>query len=281
MAMRLPSNLVFLRAGLLASVLSLVCALVLAFPTSSAGAQIDDETAAAREHFREGLALADRGDWEVALLEFERALVLRDSPAVRVNLAHTLEHLGRLVDALSQLDHLEDGGEASRAVTLEAQALRDELTPRIGRIVVAVRGETANTEVQVAGRPIARDAWRSPIAADPGSVTVALRRGESVLDTTEVTVPEGGVAHVTLGVVAADLSPAGVGGEGGELGGIPGSLALDDGGGENVAETWWLWTIVGVAVGGVVAAVIAGVLLSQPPSPTSGDFMPGVLEIGP
>jgi hypothetical protein len=94
------------------------------------------------------------------------------------------------------------------------------------------------------------------------------------------------VAHVVLtapGSVAPDVEPpvapdlASV-----TPPAIEASAATHEEGHEDVAQTWWLWTIVGVVIVGAGVGIGVGVWAgSQPAGPSqTGDFMPGVVRIG-
>jgi hypothetical protein len=59
------------------------------------------ELAVARERFREGVAAAERGRYDVAVRAFRAALEVRDAAAVRFNLASALFELGEDVEAFA------------------------------------------------------------------------------------------------------------------------------------------------------------------------------------
>lgn len=245
-----------------------VCVLLVTLSTGAGrayaqAAPSDDETAQARALFAEGLELADGGDWERAVHRFRRALELRDAAPVRYNLATSLARMGRLVEALEEVARVVDMADADEEVRAAAQQLREEITPRLGRLSVLVDGETEGTHVTVDGRP-----WEaaSGVAApsDPGVRVVRLMRDMAELDLEEADVPEGGATTVHLEVLAES--------HGARAAPDEASAGSDDA---------WIWgvviAVVAVAAGG---AVLTGVLLSdQGPQPSQGDFMPPVLEI--
>ncbi|MGF1464818.1 MAG: tetratricopeptide repeat protein [Sandaracinaceae bacterium] len=156
----------------------------------------------ARLRFQEGLDHADRGDWERAVERFRRALELRDAPPVRFNLARSLAEMGRLVEAIEELDVVLAAPRASAEVLQAARALRDGLAPRLGRLRVGVQAPVGEISVTVDGRPLpASDLGRS-VVTDPGVRVLRLLRGVEELDVEEVDVPEGGAAAVVLEVPA-------------------------------------------------------------------------------
>jgi hypothetical protein len=218
----------------------------------------EDAAERARAYFNEGLALADRGDWPSAVEQFEQALALRDAPSIRINLAVSLSHLGRLTEALEHLDG--DLSAAPAELRQQAHDLRVEIEPRVGRLVPRVR-EPDPSCVVIAGRRELPSTTLEPIAFDPGSVTVRLVCSGVQADSVEVVVPEGGAAHVVLARApgaAIDTTP-------------PSTSGSDD---------TWLWVGVGLGAAALVGAAVAvGVVLSQP-SHATGDFDPPTLTFG-
>lgn len=285
-SLRATSTFASSGTSLVACVLGLSVALGCA---PVARAQDRSPTEEARALFQEGIALADRGDWATAVTRFRDALALRDTPTIRYNLARCLQRLARYVEALEQLDALENGERATALVRRQAAQIRADVEPRIGRIVVQVRGAGADHYVTLDDRPLDPTRLADPIPVDPGTRHVALHAGDRVLERIEVVVPEGGAAHVVLSAaiasaVAAEPTPAG---------GIP-SPSLPEGatsvGGDrrdapstsepSVLESWWLWTIVGVAVAAGVGVGVGVAVADQPPGASiRGDFFSGVLEV--
>lgn len=234
---------------------------------SAQDAEAEDVTAEARALFEEGLELADAGDWERAVHRFRRALDLREATPVRYNLAMSLAHMGRMVEALAELERVLADPSIGDDVRAPATALRDALRSRLGGLVVEVVGDHEGTVVTVDGRPWEALGFAAP--ADPGIRVVRLLRGTTQLDVAEADVPTGDVARVTLevprevpaGALEGDAPPAEAGGS-------------DDG---------WIWgVVIGlVVVAAAAATVTAVVLMDQGPSTTMGDFMPPMLEIRP
>ena len=122
--------------------------------------------------------------------------------------------------------------------------------------------------VTVDGRPW--DAIGAPVPADPGIRVVRLLHETTELDIHEADVPEGGVARVELEIPADFYSS-------GPLATQLDGESDDEGGGDD-------GVVIGVTVALIVAAlaaggVVAAVLLTQDSQGTSGDFMPGVLDV--
>ncbi len=254
------------------------CAAFLWAPFASP-ARAQDAEARARAVFQEGLELADHGDWATAATRFATALEAHDAPPLRFNLARCFDRLGRLVEALEQLDALESGGHATPAVRSSAQRLRDEIAPRIGRLVVQLRRGDPTMRVEIDNHPLDAAELDQPVLADPGTRHIALWRGDRELDAIDVVVAEGGVSHVVLtapdGGPAPSVDPALAADPAPPLEVAPPERSSD------LAAQWWLWTIVGVVVVGAGVGIAVGVVASQPPEASvSGDFQPGVIRIG-
>lgn len=251
-------------------ILSLVLVRVFLGPAPASAQEVpspsEEATARARTLFQEGLELADRGQWERAVPRFRSALELRDAAPVRYNLAASLARIGRLLEAIEELDRILADATVDEAVRQTARELRQELHPRLGALVVSVRGDAEDTQVTVDGRPWEPVGRTAP--ADPGVRVVRLLRGMQELDVEEIDVPEGGVTRVNL-EAHAPIFGSQTGYESSE-----GSGASDE------ALVW------GIVLGTVLAltggAIAVGVFVSeQRPPHSTGDFMPPVLEIGP
>jgi len=202
----------------------------------------DPETEEARALFAEGLALADRNEWTHAVQRFRAALEHREAAPVRFNLAISLARMGRLVEALEELDRVLASEDADEDVRRESTLLREEIAPRLGRLMVGVEGGAQGAHVTVDGRPWATLGIFAP--ADPGVRVVRLVEGNEELDIEETDVPEGGEAEVRL----EHPLPA------------PVEAAPEEG-----SDDSWIWgTVVGVVIVAVGAAIVTGVVLAEP-----------------
>jgi len=237
---------------------------------SRALAQSDDAERA-RALFAEGIDLADHGDWATAVDRFERALALRSAPSIQLNLALSLAHLGRLVDALRRLDEMGDPAAIPQDLRGQARELREEIAPRIGRITVRVRGDASACVTEVGLRRLTPEEIGQPVAIDPGQNRVRLLCGQRLADEIEVTVPDGGAAHVVLAMEPAPAAP------------VQAPAPTDvpppatPGGGDVTSEAWF-WVVIGVVAAGAIAGGTAAAVLASQPSPTTGDFGPPVLR---
>jgi hypothetical protein len=233
-----------------------VLAFVLAL-SSTAAAQ-DDATEQARALFNDGLAFAEHSDWERAAQRFRAALELRESANIRFNLAQSLAHMGRLLEALEESARVLEDESADQQVRNAAGALSASIRPRLGLLVVEVRGDAADTQVTVDGRPLLPEQIGVALPSDPGVRIARLLRGAIELDMAEVDVPRGRQAHVLVEAPASAAS-------------VPES-GWDDG---------WTWAI---AISSVVvvaaAAIVIGFAVADPMlNGSSGDFGPPTLEI--
>lgn len=229
-------------------------------PPSIATAQTDDSASErARALFREALTFADHGEWDRAVERFRQALDLRASAPIRFNLAQSLVHMGRLVEARDELRLVRADPTVADDVRRDASALDRQLARQLGRLTVEVRGPTEGSSVTIDGRPIPPELVGHPTDTDPGVRIARLIRGADLLDVQEVEVRAGGLARVVL---EAPL------------------LFGSNGAPEAHGDDAWIWAVVVSAVVLVAGgAAVLGWALTQPGSPSTGDFGPPLLEL--
>lgn len=229
-----------LRASILGGIAGALLFAGSAHAQPEAPPEEDPATVRARALFEEGVELADHGEWDRAVHRFRSALEHRESSRVRLNLAVSLARMGRMVEALEELERVLADPEVDEAVEREAELLREETAPRLGRLMVQVIGGLQDAHVTVDGRP-----WvllGEPGPADPGVRVVRLIEGDAELDVEEADVPEGGEARVVLEQ--------------------PAPLESDD---EEGDDDSWIWgTVIGAAIVVVGAAVVTAVVLAEP-----------------
>lgn len=232
-----------------------------------------ERTALARDQFTQGVRFARQERWQEASDRFGRALELRQTPQIRYNLAESLFHLGRLVEASEHVAILEGEDDVPRAVRRSLSSLRERIDERVGRLTLQVVGEGPDTRVTLDGRVVSPALYDVEMPVDPGRHVVRLAQGDREIRSEEVLVPEGGSGELRLEVPDAP-SPAEAAMAAGQPGGLEGGAVDDDSGG---IGPWWLWTAIAVVlVGGGAAAFL---LLGGEEDPTQGDFMPGVVEL--
>lgn len=256
-----------------------LCCLMLA-PT--AAAQEADEAsiaAAARALFEEGIQLVDAHEYAEAADRFRRSMQLRGSPVVAFNLASVLAELGRLVEASELLRPIARAPDTPRRLRADAQSLLDALTPRIGSLTIHVSGVVEGVEVQLDGTTVPNALLGVARPVDPGSRSVILLRAGVEIASDVVQVERGAAATISLEApapavvhplprVAGPDAPATV---------LEVPPAQPRGG--SVLDEGWFWGLLGgIAVAGIVVAIVLAVIPG--PSPFAGDFEPGIVEVG-
>jgi hypothetical protein len=255
--------------------------MLLASPLRPARAEAQEDeatrTAAARALFESGLAEVDAERWDVAASEFRRALALRPSSIIRLNLAIALGHLGRVVEASELLrgvlrdPSVPEDARANASVTLEA------LEPRIAWVRLHFSGDRSDAEVRIDGHPISWALADAPIPQDSGPHVVAVHIvGRDPLSQRVVLAP-GSTREVTLrssvatvpdtgdrSAPAWDISAAPVAAVERESGPDPWLVGLGTAGGV-------------VVLAGTLTIVLVLALPSEA-TPIAGDL--GVIEVG-
>lgn len=145
-------------------------------------ARADDD--AARKHFREGVELYDKKDYERALRAFDAAYREKPSAGIKLNIGLSLRGTGKLAAAATALDEALDEGRGSlkpetRTAIEQELAELAKLVVTIHVKVVTFEGETkvpveavlvsiANPATNV--RALAAGAHRRPIRLDPNPI---------------------------------------------------------------------------------------------------------------
>lgn len=116
--------------------------------------------------YREGVQLANDGNWPDALKKFQEVVALRSAPAALIALATAMEKSGRLLDAertyrRAKLDAQVLGDEG---LTQRAEESLAQLVPTVPHILVHLPADARNATVTVDGVPIL-----GAVAVDPGS----------------------------------------------------------------------------------------------------------------
>jgi hypothetical protein len=251
-----------MRSSLLAIVLAAVAGL-----TTTASAQETDpeaeDTARARTLFSEGVALAAEEEFADAADRFRAAYAIHPTPAIAYNLAAALVKLDLLLEASELVRSVTNDPESSPQVRQLAEALRPQIDERMARLTVRVDGDIGSARVNVDEREMRNQELGVPFPMDPGDHVVAAVRNGEVLEQQPVTLEVAGSAEVTL---AASTWPP----EEEEIVDVPPPEP-----GPAFYETWWFWTIVGLAVvGGTVAVILAA---SGTEDPVAGNATPGVV----
>jgi hypothetical protein len=164
--------------------------------------------------------------------------------------------------------------DAPESVQRSVAALERDVDARIGRLTIEVRGSLPSARIALDGRDLPRALFGVETAVDPGRHVVRAIVDDVVVDTAEVLVPSGGraVASVTVPGIAPVEGAEPVSGARPAAHGDAGDDDDDHG-----PRLGWLWAT--LAVGAVAAGVVVLVLVLVPPSPTAGNFTPGVIEL--
>jgi hypothetical protein len=249
-----------------------------------------EQSAAARALFTQGVEHADRQQWNDAADRFRRAMAMRPSPVIAYNLAQTLVHINRLVEATEHLRFVLRSQDANRSVRAGARRMLDSLQPRLATLTIRVSGHVEGAEFRLDGEEVSSAVLAVPMPADPGRRRITAHRGGAEVASMEVALAEGASGEATLEVPAPPVVPTPVETANGngedpdrdpvlpDPDRIPDGRDRGEDEGGSVFGRWWFWTIVVVAVAG---GVTAGILLSRPDAaePVQGTFDPGVLEV--
>lgn len=257
------------------------CLLLLAGPVLPVAAQDDGAArpASARVLFEEGVAFADKNQWQDASDRFQRALALRPSPVIMYNLASALEQLGRLVEASELLRRIPGDEQADDELRAAAQISLSEIAPRIARITLHAEGMQSGDRIAIDKSELLDAQLDVAVPIDPGPHVLSARRGKETLATKDVVLAEGQALEVTLQLVRAP-SPREV------AAAAPSTQDPTDrtqAGDEALTGQVWFWASVGaVAVGVVVAVLLAsasGGGSDAAREPVAGDFDPPVVGV--
>jgi len=115
-----------------------------AAPTLAWADPTEEQLAAARERFKEGRDLEDKGDWEAARKAFEDVGEVKLTPQVTYHLALCDEHLGKWKAAIDGYEKAikaaTAAGDAGKSVLEPATKQRDDLSARMPKMRVEIRG---------------------------------------------------------------------------------------------------------------------------------------------
>ena len=156
------------------ALLSTVFFTALAAPQTVRADSKDD----ARKHYERGVALADEGFLQSALVEFQKSYELRAHYAVMYNIGRLYVMLGRPVEAADTFEqYLAQGGKKI------PEARRAEVNQEIGRqkariATLEIRGLPGEVWVQIDGKMVGKTPFPSPLRVVAGAhVIVAEAEG--------------------------------------------------------------------------------------------------------
>lgn len=179
-------------------------------------------------HYQRGLRSYERGDYEVAVREFQRAFAIRQMPKLLFNLGQAHRKLGHAKEALGYLqNYLRVEPSPSPETRAELESYIEATRPLID---IAEQERSKLTE--------AERARTAPPGQAPPPPPPRPEPGEH--QATAEPEPAPGRANRSQPAVAASPAP-------------PSAPASVEGARPPLYKRWWLWTGVGVGVAGLVA----------------------------
>jgi hypothetical protein len=253
---------------------------------SAEAASDPSRDASARVLFQEGVSLAEKGEWQAAEDRFRRALTLRASSVIAYNLASTLVERGKLIEASEILRKVEHDDKTEAALQRSVQSLQADLSKRIGRIRVSVRGKQRNDRVTLDGNLLLDAQLDVEIPIDPGPHRLNWSRGVRPLDSRSLNLEPGASEQVTLQVPLAPTAREVAAASQTTDAASAQPTAADyqpevDTEAKPITGRWWFWSGIGAVA---VAAVVVGVVVagSHEPAPApayQGTFTPASLRV--
>jgi len=128
----------------------------------------------ARQHFSDGLKLYKDGDFDAALVQFERAYSIKANYKVLYNIAQTYFQLREYVEARDNMArYLKEGGSAIEPER-QAAATKDlaDLEKRVAKVTLSVN--VAGATVLVDGKKVGTTPLSEPISVSEGQRTISV-----------------------------------------------------------------------------------------------------------
>lgn len=154
----------------------------------------------ARALFKEGRALAQKGDWDGACAKFQASLDAEPGVGTQFNLADCLEHRGRTASAralfLEVAERARAAGQTDRERVARARAA--QLEGRIPSLVIEVAYPAREQEVRRDDVVLPVAAWGSALPIDPGASVVSATAPGKEAWSTRVDLPASGALVTVL-----------------------------------------------------------------------------------
>lgn len=180
--------------------------LALAFTLGAATvARAEDPRKAAGEHYQRGLELADRGDYQVALDEFERAYALSPNFAVLYNIGQADVELGRPQKAIEALERYLDDGKDKVPRARRGEVERQLAQLRSSFAELSVTTTPSGAHIAVDGADVGATPLAKPLTLTAGSHVISASRPGAADETRVVVVREGQKTELRLEL--PDLRP--------------------------------------------------------------------------
>jgi tetratricopeptide (TPR) repeat protein len=165
------------------------------------------EVVQARKHFSQGLKLYKDGDFDAALVQFERAYAVKPNYKVLYNIAQSYFELRQYVEARDSLTrYLKDGGDAidaERRASVEKDLA--ELQSRISHLKLLVN--VAGAAVYVDGKKVGTTPLAGSVDVSEGQRTIAVESANRGSKQRVVRVA-GGEEHIVEIAFEAQANPA-------------------------------------------------------------------------
>lgn len=183
---------------------SCLALVALSLVTSAASAQGD--AAAAEQLYKEGKALAKKGDYAAACPKLEASYRLDKGLGTLVNLADCHERIGKLASAWAEWNEAHDLAKRDKDDVRAkfAAERRDKIEPKLPKLQINVKNPVDSLAVYRGDSKIEAATYGSALAVDPGEVVVSVRRGDQVLKSETVTTKASQTASVELDLAALD-----------------------------------------------------------------------------
>jgi hypothetical protein len=166
------------------------------------------EVNAARETYREGVALEAAGNWAGALTKFQAVAAVKSTPRVRFHIGLCQEKLGRWNEALGayKMAVTEASRERAADVVKEAQAAAAKIEGRIPRLTVRRAPGAESSTISVDGVELGAASIGTEMPVDPGTHTIEIAVTGRAPRKITVEVKEG--EHKSVDAAAPDAEPS-------------------------------------------------------------------------
>ena len=164
------------------------------------------ELASARSLFNEARTAEEQGEWQDALARLDAVAKVKMTPQVRFHLGLCQEHLGRLLEALNNLERAASEGAEQNLSTVVAEAREhaSSVRSRLPKLsIILPPGSDARVEVD--GQEVASVLLTRPVAFDPGPHTV-VATAPGLSFSREVSVAEGEEKRIDVAFTRVPLS---------------------------------------------------------------------------
>jgi hypothetical protein len=173
--------------------------LVLLALLAQAGSPSSDPEVKARAQviLKQGAQLYQQGAFADAMEKFEQAYAIFPSPKLFFNIGQANRELGRQVEAVAAFEKfLAEAGDASPSLTSEAKRSVQELSPKIGKLLIDC--PLSGAEVTVDGKPVGRTPITDLIRVMPGKHQVTATHPSAMPAIENVVVNAGTVETIVM-----------------------------------------------------------------------------------